>query len=121
MHYPYRCPECEHQFDVAKSLSDIDLDEVCPECEAICSKKNRIVASGYFYGEKVEDSVYDPVFGCIINSSTHRRTLAKERGWEEVGNECPDKMYDKLERDKSEKQEASYDKICDTSITIQSR
>lgn len=120
MYYPYRCPECEHQFDIAKPLAAIDLDEICPECDTVCSKENRIVAGGYFYGEKVEDSVYDPVFGCVINNSSHRRRLAKERNWEEIGNENPDKMHDNLERERNEKLEARYDKIFDTSISIKS-
>ena len=118
MYYPYRCPECKNQFDIAKAYSSIDLDEVCPECDHLCSKKNRILAPGQFYGEKVEDAIYDPVFGCIINNSAHRHRLAKERNWEEVGNENPNKMYDNLERQRNEKVEATYDKIFDTSITV---
>lgn len=108
--YPYSCKECTHDFEVAKPLSDIDVNERCPEC----SGDTRRTVSKYagFYGAGEWDiNKFDPAFGCAIKSATHRKRLAKERGWTEVGNEDVGKWADIADRDREKKLDQSWDKI----------
>jgi hypothetical protein len=119
MRYPYRCP-CGNEFDVIKRLADIDKAESCPICGIECDSSHRIIARSYFYGTEVEDEMFDPAFGMIIKSKKHRRSIAKQRGWEEVGNENPDKIYEKNERDRQEKHKRSWEFLNDR-IEIRSR
>lgn len=37
--YAYKCPSCEHAFDVRKSVSEYDSPESCPECSTEAEKQ----------------------------------------------------------------------------------
>lgn len=82
MIYPYRCA-LGHEWEVIKSVADIDLPEKCPTCDY---EGSRYIARTWFYGAKVEDSQFCPALGCVVRSSKHRNQLAKTKGLVEVGN-----------------------------------
>ena len=107
VNYPYEC-KCGYKTDVSKSLSDIDRPENCIHCG---SQMDRKIGRSNFYGQGVEDAVFDPVFGCVIENSKHRRALAKEKGWEEVGNTDMNKWYDEKQREKQKETERYYDEV----------
>lgn len=105
MIYPYLC-KCGTEFDVTKTIHQIDLVEECPSCHSIAE---RIIASGSFYGEKDEDASYDPALGCIVKNQIHRRKIAKDRGLIEVGNEDMNKWYDNKTKEKENERAKWYD------------
>lgn len=107
MIYPYECP-CGKKFEVVKSLDELERIEPCPECQ---KEAKRVLAGGYFYGTKVEDAEYDPAFGCVVNNSKHRARLAKERGWEEVGNTDMNKWYADKQKEKEKETQRYYDEV----------
>jgi len=114
MIYPYQC-SCGKEFEVVKSLDDIDRVEPCPKCLA---EAKRVIAGGYFYGEKVEDAVWDPAFGCVVKDSNHRKRLAKERGWEEVGNTDMNKWHADKQAEKQKETERYYDDVTTDRIVL---
>lgn len=109
MIYPYRCIQCSNEFDVVKSVKEIDNPEHCPKCGQL---GERFIASGIqFYGAKVEDAEYNPALGCIVKNSKHRRQLAKERGLEEIGNESVERVHRHFENRKEQELERAWDKV----------
>lgn len=107
MNYPYEC-DCGFKADVMKPLSEIDRAEYCIHCG---SQMERKIGRSNFYGASVEDAAFDPVFGCVIKDSKHRKALAKERGWEEVGNTDMNKWYDEKQKEKQKETEHYYDEV----------
>lgn len=79
-------------------MSDLDRVETC-SCGKIA--KRVIADRGWFYGEKVEDAEYCPVVGQVVRSSAHRRQIARDRGWEEVGNDCPDRWHREIDEERA--------------------
>jgi putative FmdB family regulatory protein len=89
--YRYKCPSCEHLFDVTKGVSEIDSLESCPTCgTGSIEGKYRIIEPRQFYGEKPDDPFYSIPLGKMVSSKKELRSEAKARGWEEVGNSVPD-------------------------------
>lgn len=41
--YEYECEFCYFKFDISKKISELDIDEVCPQCGTIC---RRIISGG---------------------------------------------------------------------------
>ena len=108
--YPYECNGCSHNFEIVKQVADIDINEKCPKC----SEYSRRTISKYagFYGASDWDSdKIDPAFGVRVKSHAHRKRLAKERGWTEVGNEDMGKWADIADRDREKKLDESWDKV----------
>ncbi len=108
MIYPYRC-DCGKEFKVAKSSKIIDRVEVCPDCGHNCTKANRYLSRGSFYGAAVEDAEYNPAFGKVIRNGKHRAAEAKARGMEEVGNSDLTAYYNSVDKDKEKARDASYE------------
>ncbi len=107
MIYPYLCKSCGNDFNVIKSVKDIDNQELC-KCggEAV-----RYISRTHFYGAKVEDAEYNPAFGCIVKSAKHRKDLAKRLNVEEVGNEPVEKIHEHYEKQLEKDLAASWDKV----------
>lgn len=114
MIYCYECKECQHRFEVIKSVKDIDNPENCPGCSSL--ETARYLTPPSFYGEKVEDAEYNPAFGCVVRDSRHRKELAKRHGLIEIGTESPEKYCREMDRDREKRLQAGYDKICDQSL-----
>lgn len=84
--YRYKCPSCEHQFDVVKSFREIDELEKCPSCSrGSIEGSNRVIGAVMFYGEKQDEPFYSIPLGKMVKSKKEMRGIAKARGWEEVG------------------------------------
>ena len=119
MIYPYKCSCCGNKFDVIKAISDFDREESCPGCHTVAQRY--IASTGSFYGAGVEDAVYCPGLGCIVNNSQHRAKIAKERGLVEIGNEDTNKWYDNAQKDKESEIQRFYDDVGTDRIVLGSR
>ena len=106
--YPYKC-ECSERFEVVKRVGEIDQVEHCPKCDKIATRT--ISPTVGFYGAGGWDSSYDPAFGQVVNSASHRKRLAKERNWIEVGNDDPVKRSKEMEKDLSKKLSEGWDNV----------
>jgi putative FmdB family regulatory protein len=111
--YPYRCPSCSKEFEVVKSVKDINVIEYCPQC---ADAGDRYIAQTHFYGASDWDrQEYNHGLGCVTKNSKHRDQIAKERGLIEIGNEdCEKTMASqdkKLEQNIEEKTKDSYDAL----------
>lgn len=53
-----------------------------------------------FFSRPTSWPEYNPAFGKVIKSTSHRNEEAKQRGWIEIGNENPDKIASNLEKDR---------------------
>ena len=114
MIYQYEC-QCSHAWDVIKSVREIDNPELCGSCG---QEGRRIISkSGHFYGAADwNNQRWSPALGRVVNSSLEERKEAKRLGLIEMGNECPNKTVERGERMIAERNEARYDKVCDTSL-----
>jgi len=111
MKYPYRC-KCGHEFEVYKHHTNIDRIETCPECEYNCTKENRYLGRGSFYGADDWDKAeYNPAFGKVIRNKKHRNAEAKARGMEEVGNADMNKYGKELDAAREKKIDESWEKV----------
>jgi putative FmdB family regulatory protein len=108
MRYPYRCSDCSFEFDVVKSLKDIDQVEHCEKCGAVA---NRFIARTHFYGARVEDAEFNPGLGCVVKNRKHRESIARDRGLVEVGNEDCEKTFQRFEQDRERRIEKSWDEV----------
>lgn len=85
MIYPYRCQACKYEFDVVKSVKEIDNEERCEKCDSLA---DRYISRTYFYGASDWNTAeFNPGLGCVTFGSKDRAKKAKERGLEEVGND----------------------------------
>lgn len=94
--YPYACGNCDHHFDVIKSVRQIDDPEYCPKCSA--NSKRYLVAVNFNGASDWDRAEYNHGLGCIIKNQKHRERVAKERGLIEVGNEDVNKITREQER-----------------------
>jgi hypothetical protein len=110
MRYPYRCTsaDCSFEFDVVKSLKEIDQVENCTKCGVIAE---RFIARTHFYGAKVEDAYYCPALGCVVKNRNHRQSIARDRELIEVGNENCERTFSRNEADLEKRLDQSWDKI----------
>ncbi len=110
MTYSYGCKDCRKEFDVIKSVRNIDDIECCPGCGS--DKTERYISRTSFYGAGGWDSAeYNPAFGKVIRNPQHRAAEAKARGWEEIGNEDPDKIHKADEAREDKMIEDSWSKV----------
>mgnify|MGYP003138095651 CR=1 FL=1 len=88
--WTYRCRGCDKVFDHT-SIAPVPTTVAC-SCGAQAgwtyTKANGIHAthSGRKYGE------FDPQFGCVVESYSHKKKLMKERGWEELPPETKEEI-----------------------------
>lgn len=89
MIYAYKCQACGKSHDIIKPVADFDREEVCPTCSltmqrAVCPVKIHL------YGTAVQEKKYQPALGRAATDN-ELKTVARARGWEEVGTEDPSK------------------------------
>ncbi len=107
MRYPYACPKCSNDFEVYKSVKDIDLEEKCPKCDTISS---RYISRTHFYGAGGWDAAeFNPGLGCVVKNKKHREQICKDRGLIELGNEKPETIHKYCDAIRKEKNEKAYD------------
>lgn len=117
MIYPYECQNCGYDFDVYKSLSEMNRPEPCPKCDS--DKTVRYIARCFFHGEKVQEASYNPAFGKVINNKSHlREEMSKykdQTGGElvEVGTEKVENIHRHAEKTQKERRENRWRKVSD--------
>lgn len=115
MIYPYECQECGHDFDIYKSLSEMNRPEPCPKCDS--SKTVRYITRCFFHGEKVQEASFNPALGKVINNKSHLReelTKYKERtGSElvEIGTEKVENIHRDADRTRTKRREDGWRKV----------
>lgn len=97
--YPYRC-EHGHEFDVIKSVAEIDRPEVCHEGHPA----ERYIARTFIDStagdwNRVE---YSPALGQWTKGWKEARKIAKARGMEEVGTEPVENLHKAAEKRQTE-------------------
>lgn len=107
--YPYQCQSCYREFDVIKSVIDIDQEEICEQCGNAETK--RLIAMSNLEKSSMQQPYYEPALGCIINGKGHKQQILKERGLEEVGTTNPDTMYKDLEQQKAKERARQWDDL----------
>lgn len=110
MTYQYRCSQCEHTFDVIKSVKDIEVNETCPKCDEF-ARREFVPKRVFFNGTKVEHPEYNPGLGCIVRNKSHRKELCKIKGVEEVGSEPVESLHKHHEKTRQDQWEKSWDKV----------
>jgi len=105
MIYPYHCRECVEEFEVIKSLSDLDRPEACPICHAV-SFDRRIGLT------RLQSVEIDPYFhyglGKIVRTKGDVKNELKKRedqgrGLIEVGDEPVEKIERTFSAERQEK------------------
>lgn len=111
MIYPYACKLCNHQFEVIKSVRDIDNPEACAECGSEDTER-RIAMDQSFSKIAAADwdrARYSPALGKVVKNDAEERKIAKSKGMIEVGNEDIGKIEKEFARDREKK--AQYKSI----------
>lgn len=117
MIYPYQCTSCRHEFEVIKSVRDIESPENCPVCDIISIRT--IARSQSFFGATDWDTRhYNHALGMVVRSNKEAQKIARERGLVEIGNENVDKIHRTFDTDREKKISTRYDDIIDTSIKV---
>ena len=103
--YAYSCGN--HEWTVIKSVSMLDLEEPCPECQAIGTRQIRAAYISPTAGDWNRGE-WNPALGCYTKGVGHARQIAKSRGMEEVGTEDPNKIHKHFEKQREEKAKARW-------------
>lgn len=112
MTYQYECVKCGHNFDVIKSVKDIDVNEFCTRCESPAVRKF-VPENIYFSGAKVTHAEFNPGLGCVVKNEAHKKDLLKRKGLVEVGNDFKsgESMQKDFDQKRADRLSRSYDDI----------
>lgn len=112
MVYSYKCSECGRNFEITKSLKDIDVNESCPKCEA---PGIRAFAPSKIHlsKTKVTEAEFNPGLGHVVKSAFHRQELCKQLGVVEVGNDygSGEKMQGAFDAARETKKNLEWEKL----------
>ncbi len=106
--YDYSCQKCDKDYEIIKSIKEYSGNDPCPSCGNI---GQRIIKSVVFYGEKVQNAEYNPGLGKIVKNKYHRSELTKQMNVIEIGNEKPEVIHKKFDKDRSEKLKKSWEDV----------
>ena len=110
MIYPYLCAlNCEHEFDVIKSVKDIETEEHCPKCGGICER--RIAPSNLYAVGEWDYTDFNHGLGCWTKGTKHAEKIAKSRGLEPVGNESVESLDKRNTADRARRHKESWDRV----------
>ena len=111
MTYVYKCSnsQCSKVFDVTKPVRDLDVNEFCPRPGCQSPAERQFTARVHLMNTGSEDAAYDPAFGTVIKSKQHRKDLAKQRGYIEVGNEKPDTIEKHFQNQRDDKHKRKWE------------
>jgi putative FmdB family regulatory protein len=107
--YPYRCKGCEYEFDVIKSVADIDEKEICIKCGE--GQTKRLIAISNLEKSSMQQPYYEPTLGCVIKGKSHKKQILRQKGLEEVGSTSPDTMYNELEKRREKRMAKEWAKL----------
>lgn len=107
--YPYYCHDCNHRWEVIKTLEDLDRPEHCQACNSDAT--HRRIALTNFEKSSVFEPYFEPALGCKIESKSQKARVMREKGVEEVGNESPESMYKNLEVPREKRIASSWDDL----------
>ncbi len=102
MIYPYECGDCGYQFEVIKSVRQIDDPEFCPECgdleKLMASPCRRCIGRPNLVAIHDWTETFNPAFGQVVKNKAHQREILvklKDQGKEfiEIGNEPVDNVH----------------------------
>lgn len=87
MLYQYKCEICDIIKDIVKPYTKSSEPELCESGHEM----RKLFSPPQLMAIKTEDAYYSAALGKPVRNSRHERAEAKARGWEEVGNERPEK------------------------------
>lgn len=87
MLYLYKCDSCDKVEEIVKPARESSSPEVC-KCGV---EMRKLFTPPQLMAISSEDPFRSVALGQIVKNKKHERALAKERGWEEVGNEIQSK------------------------------
>jgi putative FmdB family regulatory protein len=90
--YLYRCASCDYKFSISRHIPNCDDPLDCPSCKNPLKPSNRVITPKVFFGEKPQEPFFSVALGKWVKGTKELRQIAKEKGWEEVGNEDPEKL-----------------------------
>lgn len=110
--YSYFCSFCESNFDVIKSISCLEDEELCGKCCTLAERQmSRVNISPR--GEFIAS--FNPAFGEVVKSKRHQADLISKlkidtgREMIEIGNEPLDKIHAYYDNAREIKREESWD------------
>lgn len=89
-------------------MSDSSNPEKCPVCENV---GHRVFGRVTFLNEKVQSPEFNIGLGKVVKNSRHREELSKRMNLIEVGSEKVESIHTKLENDRTEKIQKSWDAV----------
>ncbi len=107
--YPYSCCSCGTKFAVYKRISAIDAVEACPDCGG--DDTVRTIALVAIERSSAVQPYYEPALGTVIKSKSHKASILKARGLEEVGNSDPDRLHKDLDQAREKRMADAWDKV----------
>jgi len=103
--YEYLCEPCVHRWDVIKRMADSQTAEACPECGVPGHKlPSRFGFTGAGDWNRQE---FNHGLGCVATPKQAEK-IAAERGLIPIGNESPEKLHAKSDKDRAERREQRY-------------
>lgn len=110
MVYQYNCQKCGHQFDVTKSVKDMDVNENCPECGEFATREF-VPTRVHLSKTAVQHAEYNPGLGRVVKNSQHRAELCKRMGVVEIGNDfkSPEKIHKQFDAERKQKREKKWE------------
>jgi putative FmdB family regulatory protein len=110
--YVYECVKCKAEFDVIKSVRDIENNEFCPDCGAP-GERQFVPHKVFFSGTAVQNAEYNPALGMVTRNKEHRAEICKQRGLVEIGNDykSPESLHKELETNRADKRKRSWDEV----------
>lgn len=87
MLYQYKCEHCDIIKDIVKPHTKSAEPEFC----GAGHEMRKLFSPPQLMAIKTEDAYFSASLGKPVRNSRHERAEAKARGWEEVGNERPEK------------------------------
>lgn len=112
MIYPYFCEKCDNEFEIIKSVRNIDDVEKCPDCGNIGERT--IAKEQAFSKSSAGDwntSHYNPAFGKWMKSNSEAKSEAKRKGLIEVGTEPPENIHKHFEKDREHRSKERWRKF----------
>ena len=102
--YDYECT-AGHRFEVIKPMAMSQTSEACRECGALGKKlPTRFGFTGAGDWNRQE---FNHGLGCVATPKQAEK-IAKDRGLIPIGNESPDKLHAKADKDRAERREQRY-------------
>lgn len=113
MIYPYECSSCGYQFEVIKSVRQIDDKEDCPVCckldPASTPECRRCIGRTTLMAVNDWTESWNPAFGKIVKNKAHQREILAElkdqgKNFVEIGNEPVDNLHKTFDSAREKKQ-----------------